>query len=153
MLKVNETYFQTDVKSKFLFISTLAIILFSGVMVRIWYLQIFQGRKYKQFANENSIELIKIPSMRGRILDRNGHVIAYSRASFDVAITLRRTEDLDETLSVLSQIFSWKEADEDKIRERLFEEGKDVPVVVKRDMTRDELAEVLARQYALPGVE
>jgi penicillin-binding protein 2 len=50
--------------------------IFSLLASRLWYLQISQGQKYKEFSQGNRIRLVPEPALRGNIYDRNGVLLA-----------------------------------------------------------------------------
>lgn len=58
------------------------LILFSS----LFYYQILKGEYYLQRAKNNYVKVIPLLSLRGTIYDRNYHVIAYDKASFDIAV-------------------------------------------------------------------
>jgi len=66
---------------------TLAIVfllLISSLAVRLWYVQIARGEEYADRVRGRSQVTVRIPAVRGEILDRNGIKLVENRASFDV---------------------------------------------------------------------
>jgi len=59
---------------------------FGGLAARLWYLQILQGGTYLAQAQRNRVRRVPLPAPRGLILDRNGKLLATSRASHAVAV-------------------------------------------------------------------
>ena len=145
---------QEEFQSRFIATTILLIFAFGLLLGRVWYLQIFQGRKFREFSEKNRINVKRIPAMRGRILDRHGQVIADSRASYDLILSPTASNpSVRESVFRLASILNWKDEERDhlldEIRPGIFHD----PVVAKRDLTRDEVARVLARQYLLRGVD
>ncbi len=64
-------------------------IIFSLIGGRLFWLQIVKGSFYKTLSDENSIKLIASPPIRGRILDRNGIVLADNTLSYSLSIQPR----------------------------------------------------------------
>jgi penicillin-binding protein 2 len=58
-----------------------ALVMFSVIFFRLWYLQVLSGDKYLAEANNNRIREIRVTAPRGEILDRNGHVLVENRTS------------------------------------------------------------------------
>ena len=57
---------------------------FAGLLILLaglWYVQVVRGRKYSDSQISQSFRSVRIPAVRGRILDRNGTVLAESRFS------------------------------------------------------------------------
>jgi hypothetical protein len=50
----------------------------TGIQARLIYLQVFQHNDMKMRADRQHLRTIVAPAKRGEILDRNGHVLAYS---------------------------------------------------------------------------
>ncbi|MBD2091010.1 penicillin-binding protein 2 [Microcoleus sp. FACHB-1515] len=63
---------------------TITAILLGGIGSRLAYLQLAQGDRNRQLADTNRIRLIPQQPERGRILDRQGRVLAGSRLSYAV---------------------------------------------------------------------
>ncbi len=72
----------------------LAQIVFGGMVVLLaglWWVQIVSYRNYQAHQETQSFRTVRIPAMRGKILDRNGLVLADSRPNYSVSLYL---EDL-----------------------------------------------------------
>ncbi|MDR1016442.1 MAG: hypothetical protein LBL67_03085, partial [Coriobacteriales bacterium] len=63
-------------RSRFYIFAGLFSVLFGGLLVKLWSLQIFQGSYYAGKAAANMAETVNLPAARGRILDRNKKVLA-----------------------------------------------------------------------------
>lgn len=57
---------------------------FSGLVFRLWYVQIARGAEYTARIGNRSQVSVRIPAVRGEILDRNGIKLVENRASFEV---------------------------------------------------------------------
>ena len=75
-MRVSQSKTQDEYRRQFLHISLVVVFSFFILGLRLWYLQILNGEKWLRFAESNRIEVKRIPALRGRILDRNGKVIA-----------------------------------------------------------------------------
>ena len=70
------------------------VLLFSGAMVlRLAWLQLHQGAENRQRADENRIRLVPRNPIRGRLLDRQGRVLATSRLTYNLYIQPRQVGD------------------------------------------------------------
>lgn len=63
-------------------ITIIALLVFSGIVMRLIYLQILHGDEYKERANNKSYTEIPDPAPRGNILDKNGVVLAKNNQSY-----------------------------------------------------------------------
>ncbi len=60
---------------------------------RLWQLQIVRGDEYYELARSNVVAESYLPSVRGKILDRNGVALADNRPAFHVYVTPRLVDD------------------------------------------------------------
>ena len=72
------------------------VLLFCGAMVsRLVWMQLLEGSRYRELADENRIRLVPRSPIRGRLLDRKGRVLATSRLSYSLYLEPRLVEDED----------------------------------------------------------
>src|SRR5436190_22516044 len=64
---------------------------FFVLVIGLWWVQIVSARDYQAHLEMQSFRTVRIPAVRGKILDRNGAVLAENRASYNVSLYL---EDL-----------------------------------------------------------
>ena len=55
---------------------------FSFLGGRLWYLQVIEHEEYQSYAEGNRIRLRPEPGLRGKILDRNGQILAENRPAY-----------------------------------------------------------------------
>lgn len=58
------------------------------LLAGLWYVQIATGRKYEDSLKAQSFRTVRVPGARGRILDRNGQVLADNQPRFNVNLYL-----------------------------------------------------------------
>lgn len=66
------------------FLGFLVLLAMGGIVSRLWYVQIARGSHYTAKLQSGSQVTVRIPAVRGEILDRNGIPLVQNRASFDV---------------------------------------------------------------------
>jgi penicillin-binding protein 2 len=64
---------------------------FATLLAGLWWVQIVQARGYRASVESQSYRSVRLPSVRGEILDRNGEVLAENRARYNISLYL---EDL-----------------------------------------------------------
>ena len=69
----------------------LVLLIFSGIsflliLLRLFFLQLLNYESNKKLSDENRIRLIASQPIRGRILDKNGYVLADSRVKYSLII-------------------------------------------------------------------
>jgi len=70
--------------SRIVFLALLIVLSFGGILLRLWNVQIVRGSEYASKINTNSQVTVRLPAVRGEILDRNGIKLVENRASFEV---------------------------------------------------------------------
>ena len=73
-------------RSRPIFLALLSVLMALTLVGRLYYLQIIRGAEFTQSFEESVTRTVSIPAKRGRILDRNGNVIADTQASQNVTI-------------------------------------------------------------------
>ena len=63
-------------------LSTVVVLVFLILGSNLWRLQIAQGSYYTAMAKGNVIKLVKVPSTRGDIVDKNGKLLVTSVPEF-----------------------------------------------------------------------
>ncbi len=67
--------------------------IFILIILRFWYLQIYNGDKYLLYSKKNIVRVRVIPPMRGEIVDRNGKVLAGTRPAYDLYLDLKMVKN------------------------------------------------------------
>lgn len=73
---------------RILFLAFLFMALLAVVLARLWYVQIARGEEYTAKIRNRSQVTVRLPAVRGEILDRTGHKLVENRASFEVDFDL-----------------------------------------------------------------
>lgn len=71
-------------KSRIMFLGVLILLGMGAVAARLWTVQVVDGKKYAARINTSSQVSVRIPAVRGEILDRNDVKLVENRASFEV---------------------------------------------------------------------
>lgn len=120
------------------------ILLFAGLVLRYWQLQVVRSAAYARQAQANHVRPVSEAAPRGLILDRYGRIIAENRPSFNLTLE----EDRPETLVALDGLVVLPENGDFEAHLRRARLG---PALVKEDLPIEEVAKVEARQLELPG--
>src|SRR5512143_92793 len=60
-----------------------------GVLLAgLWYVQVVSAKRYRADLQEQSLRIVRVPAIRGKILDRNGFALAENRPSYNVNLYL-----------------------------------------------------------------
>ncbi|MCK9361935.1 penicillin-binding protein 2, partial [Patescibacteria group bacterium] len=75
---------RTRSTTRILFLGLVMLVALAGITFRLWYVQIARGAEYTARIGNSSQVSVRIPAVRGEILDRNGIKLVENRASFEV---------------------------------------------------------------------
>ncbi|HEX9949731.1 MAG TPA: penicillin-binding protein 2, partial [Thermodesulfobacteriota bacterium] len=119
---------------------------------RLLYLQVIKGHELRFLAENNSIRLIKNAAPRGMIMDRKGRVLVDSRPAFNCMVTPEDVGDLKGLTQRLSRLLHLSpDAIVALIDQR--DTPPFQPVLIKRDISWEELSAIKTQRLDLPGVE
>ncbi|MBV51621.1 MAG: penicillin-binding protein 2 [Nitrospinae bacterium] len=138
-----------NVRKKIKIYVILVVVSFVCLWMRVWYLQILKGEDFMGRSEENRIRKVSLPAYRGTIKDRNGETLVNVRPSFNLYVTPEDAKDLPNSLAFLSAKF---EIDGDKLKEDISQSRPFKNVLIKRDISRQEVAYVEENKMRLPGI-
>ncbi len=75
---------RTQPGSRIIFLGMVVVLGFACILFRLWDVQVIRGSEYASKINTNSQVTVRLPAVRGEILDRNGVKLVENRASFEV---------------------------------------------------------------------
>ena len=142
-----ESSFSVRKKIKVYF--ALVVTSFLVILMRVWYLQILKGEDFLGKSEQNRIRKISLPDYRGVIKDRRGKIIVNVRPSFSLYVTPEDADNFSESLGFLSEFM---EINEDKLREDIRQSPSFKNVLIKRDISRREVAYIEENKMLLPGI-
>jgi penicillin-binding protein 2 len=108
---------------------------------RIFYLQIVQGKSFRQLSESNRVRSQSILAPRGLILDSRGKTLAQNTASFNLVATPfdlpKNQEDLQKEVEKAAPVFGFDAA---ALLKQIKSSGSNslVPIVVKQNISEDQ---------------
>ena len=92
--------------NRFIALAMTIVIVFTGLTVRLWDLQVVSGSHYRDLAEQNRVLRLPVEAERGMIVDRNGKVLARNLPGFAVTVIpvdvpRAKQEDLSRRLGAL----------------------------------------------------
>ena len=111
MIKSNSGIRKTDVINRRMFIIGAAkVVVFVGIIARLFSLQINENKKYLTLSDKNRIREWRLPPTRGNIVDYFGNVIAGNLKVYQLHIIPEQVENfnylflqIDSSLNFLKQ--------------------------------------------------
>ena len=98
--------FSKKINERIKIILIIIIILFITIIVRVFYIQIFDYQKLSEFANNLWSRDLPIEADRGLILDRNGVVLADNLTTTSLVLIPNQIKDKETTTKKLSEILN-----------------------------------------------
>src|SRR5713226_2205767 len=135
-------------------IQVLVLVMLAVLGVRLYLIQIINGARYAEIAENQRIRLLPIPAPRGVIFDRNGHLLVDSRPIYAVILSREDTRSIDRT-SLIKPLSDGLNIDPGILRER-FDQVKSQPafesILIKEDAGLADIAWVDAHQLEYPAL-
>jgi penicillin-binding protein 2 len=127
-------------------------LLVAALSARLYQLQIVDSERYKVLADENRISLRLLAPPRGRILDRFGTPLADNRQDYHLVIVAEQAGDIAATLAALATLIELGDADRSLVLREILRKHSFVPVVIRANLSWDEMARIEVAVPELPGV-
>jgi penicillin-binding protein 2 len=135
-------------------IQAMILVLLGVLGVRLYLLQIINGTRYAEIAENQRIRLLPIPAPRGVLFDRNGNVLVDSRPIYSIILSREDTKGIDR-YSLIKPLADGLMLDGEILRER-FDQVKSQPafesILIKEGASQADIAWVDAHQLELPAL-
>jgi len=133
------------------FLSFIFSAAFLVVVLALLGTEVIQGRKFRELSNKNCIRLVPQLGTRGRILDRQGEVIADSYLSYDVMLLPQHRDDIDKVLAGLSKVL---DLSQQELKERFQKDfvAPSVPATIAENIPVKKAVALEEMKMELPGI-
>lgn len=128
------------------------LVLLTVIIMRLYYLQVYQADKYKMMADENRISTRLLIPPRGVIYDRNGVMVASNRQNFQAMIVAEQTPNVQQTLDEFKKIMPLTEEEEARVKKDLKRNRSFVPIKIKDNLTWNEVAKIQLKAPDIQGI-
>ncbi len=151
----NQSELRALVNGRLFTAGVIAIFLLLCVLGRYWYLQVPKHDDFAARSDNNRIRLRALPPTRGLIFDRNGIVVADNRPAYRLEIVRERLDtSLDSMLEKLADKIELSDSVMESFNRRLNNEHRAfAPIVLRYNLTEQEVARIAVDRHVLPGVE
>lgn len=127
-------------------------LLLSAVLGRMFYLQVIEGQKYKTMAEKNRISVRPISPGRGLIVDLKEEILARNDQNFSAFFLREKTDDVEKSLSAFVKLLHLTDGEQERIRRFLKSRKKFLPVLLKENLTWEQVAKIQFAMPHLPGI-
>jgi penicillin-binding protein 2 len=144
-------------RTRTLFVGVVVVLLFAALLSRLWFLQVVEGPQLSEQATEQGVRVVFEEAPRGRILDRNGHVLVDNRIARAVTVDRDVYGDMsvterNELMARLSQVLGVRKS---RLERRMNSDQYDRlrPVPVADDVSEADAIRISEHAEDFPGVE
>ncbi len=154
----------TRLRGRLLVLQVLVIAMIMVLVVRLWQVQVVQGDRYVTVATETRTREVRVPAVRGSILDSSGRPLVRNRTSLVVSIDRSRLERMpDGGTAVLRRLSPVLGVPYEKLKTQIRACGPGVskpcwpgspytPIPVAEHVKTRQALQILERQEDFPGV-
>ena len=154
MIKGNSGIRKTDVINRRMFIIGAAkIIIFTGIIARLFSLQVNENKKYLTLSDKNRIREWKLPPIRGDIVDYFGNIIAGNLKVYQLHIIPEQVENFNYLLTRLKTLLNLSDK---KIKKIIKLKNKLKPwesIIVSENLSWSDFLKINNYLYDLVGVK
>jgi penicillin-binding protein 2 len=140
------------ISSRLVVLQVAVVVVFAALATSFWVLQIVQGKKYMEMAENNHQRTLALRAPRGVLFDRNGKILVDNRNSFTISIVREHTKDLNDTIRRLSDVAGLDPKAVRQIVDRHRGEPSYRPILVLEDASLAQVARISAHKLDLPDV-
>ncbi len=154
MIKSNSGIRKTDVINRRMFIIGAAkIVVFAGIVARLFSLQINENKKYLTLSDKNRIREWKLPPTRGNIVDYFGNVIAGNLKVYQLQIVPEQVENFNYLLLRLKSLLDLSDKKIKKIKKLKVELKPWDSIIVSENLSWSQFVKINNYLYDLVGVK
>lgn len=128
-------------------------LVFSGLVARLAQLQLIEGQRYREIADENGVKLDLAPPRRGTIYDRFGVPLASHRQAGRVSIIREQTPDVQATLAAISKHIDLPPEQQARIARASRQQASFQSTIVQSELTYEDFARMSLLAAEIPGVQ
>tara|TARA_E500000331_G_scaffold340368_1_gene371606 strand:+ start:816 stop:2645 length:1830 start_codon:yes stop_codon:yes gene_type:complete len=134
-------------------LALVTIAMLTALLTRLAWLQIWEHKKHSSRAEDNRVILLPLQAPRGRILDRNGRILARNDGGFFLELQPSKIENLQATLENLKKIVNINDYDIQRFKRLMSESRSYDGLPLKTVLDNREVARLVTRIQNKKGVK
>ena len=128
-------------------------IIFSGIIVRLFSLQITDNKKYSTLSDKNRLREWRLPPIRGEFLDYFDNVIAGNNRVYELHVIPEQVEDFRYLIVRLKEILNLTNSQFEKIIKQKNQQKPWETLIVSKNLTWEQFSKVNHYLYDLVGAK
>ena len=154
MINRNFTIRKSDIMNRRMFIIGIAkLIVFGGLITRLFSLQINDNKKYLTLSDKNRIREWKLPPIRGNIVDYFGNIIAGNLKVYQLHVIPEQVENFNYLLSRLKTILKLSDKRVEQIKKKKQQLKPWESLIISENLSWDQFLVINNYLYELIGVK
>ncbi|MDA9650500.1 penicillin-binding protein 2 [Candidatus Pelagibacter sp.] len=154
MIKENLGIRKTDIINRRMFLISVAkLIVFGGLIARLFSLQINENKKYLTLSDKNRIREWKLPPTRGNIVDYFGNVIAGNLKVYQLHVIPEQVENFNYLILRLKVILNLSNKKVEKLKKKKKQLKPWESLIISENLSWDEFSKINNYLYELVGVK
>ena len=134
-------------------VAVVVLLLFALLVYRLYVLQVQRHEAFALRAETNRTAVVPIVPNRGRIVDRNGVVLATNYAAYTLEITRSKVDDLEATIDALAELLPISARDRRQFKRLMADSKSFESIPLRTRLTDEEVARFTAQRWRFPGVD
>jgi penicillin-binding protein 2 len=129
------------------------LLLTSGLVIRLVYLQIVGHEHYATLAKENSIKIEPLVPTRGIIYDKQGKILAENMPSYSLELIPEQIQNMDDTLRRLQKLLDIPNEKIEQYHKQRIRQKRFTSTPLLMSMSDEEVAKFAVVRPYFPGVD
>ena len=134
-------------------IGSAKIIIFTGIIVRLFSLQITENKKYSTLSDKNRLREWRLPPVRGEFLDYFGNVVAGNLKVYQLHVVPEQVEDFRYLMIRLKDILNFSDKEYNKIIKKKNSQKNWETLVVSENLTWEQFTKLNYFLHELTGAK
>jgi len=143
----------TLINRRMFILSVAKVVVFGGILTRLFSLQVFENRKYTTLSERNRLREWKLVPQRGIIEDFFGNKIADNTQVYQLLMVPENVFRLDTVFFRLKNIINLKDKKILKIKKKISQQKAWEPVIISNNLSWNEFSKLNLFLHEIPGVE
>ena len=137
------------VNRRMFIVGTAKAVIFTGIIIRLFSLQISDSKKYLTLSDKNRLREWRLPPVRGQFLDYFGNVIAGNLKVYQLHVVPEQVENFKYLMLRLKEILNLSDNEFKKIINRRNKQKSWETLVVSENLTWEQFAKKLIIFYMI----
>lgn len=119
---------------------------------RLFYMQFIKKDEYKTLSDKNRIRIVVIPSLRGKILDRNGKILAQNQPCFKLLLEKSGNPQYLQEIEFVSKLLELDDDQKSDLIQKVKKASNSMPAIVIDYLEWKELAVIEEQKNMLKSI-